>query len=122
MVAILKHGLQQHAQGILLVTDRETGRVLFEGNLRQCIHCQNTWTYKPGSDVRRGFCVRCNGNLCGRPQCDTCYHKERRIEDMEAVAWMNKRVIEAAVRQQQLRKALGDFLRDRGERYFVSGK
>lgn len=36
---------------------------------RQCVHCQFTWTYKPGSGVTRGFCLKCFGLLCARPEC-----------------------------------------------------
>lgn len=40
-----------------------------EGECRQCIHCQFTWEYQPGSGVRRGYCLRCGGFLCARPEC-----------------------------------------------------
>jgi hypothetical protein len=40
-----------------------------EGETHQCIHCQFTWQYKPGSGIERGYCLRHNGFLCGRPEC-----------------------------------------------------
>src|SRR5262249_2008331 len=40
-----------------------------EGEGRQCVHCQFMWEYRPGSGIRRGFCLRCNGWLCGREVC-----------------------------------------------------
>lgn len=93
-------------QGMLLITDIETGKTLFEGDLRQCIHCQNTWVYKPGSGALRGFCMNCNGHLCGRLECQDCYHNEKRIEDIEALARQNRASIEAAVHQVALRERL----------------
>ena len=36
---------------------------------RMCQHCQMKWEYKPGSGTRRGYCMRCNGLLCGKPLC-----------------------------------------------------
>jgi hypothetical protein len=43
------------------------------GETRQCVHCQYTWVYQPGSGNRRGFCTKCNGLLCGSKKCfDSC--------------------------------------------------
>lgn len=106
-VAYLKHGTQQHSQGLLLITDIESGKTLFEGYLRQCSHCQKTWKYRPGSGIRRGFCKMCNGHTCGRSECDACYHKEKRIEDMEAVARRNRAALEALIRQIELKERVG---------------
>ena len=30
-----------------------------EGECRQCVHCQYTWEYRPGSGIERGYCLRC---------------------------------------------------------------
>ena len=97
--------------GFILVTDIDTGKRIFEGEVRQCIHCQYTWRHVPGSGVRRGWCMRCNGFTCGRARCDTCYHKEKQIEDMEAVGRRNRAAINALVRQQALRERIHQFLR-----------
>lgn len=44
-----------------------------ERELRQCILCQATWIYQPGSGARRGFCLHHMGLLCGRKECmDAC--------------------------------------------------
>jgi hypothetical protein len=40
-----------------------------EGETRQCCHCQFIWEYKPGSGIRRGWCLKHNGFLCGREEC-----------------------------------------------------
>jgi hypothetical protein len=47
--------------------DRDGNKI--EKEFRQCIHCQYVWEYKPGSGERRGFCLKCYGLLCGRPEC-----------------------------------------------------
>lgn len=103
---VLLHNVSHHPIGELLVTDRFDGKVLDEGYLRQCVHCQYTWTHRPGSGILRGFCMNCMGHTCGRKACDTCYPKEQRIEDMEAVYLRNKHAVEAAVRIQALRERL----------------
>lgn len=40
-----------------------------EGEVRQCVHCQFLWEYKPGSGTRRGYCMKCQGLMCARPEC-----------------------------------------------------
>jgi hypothetical protein len=100
---MLKQVSRQSA-GEIRVLDRETGKLLFEGSLRQCIHCQFTWTYRQGSGHLSGFCFKCNGFICHKLACQECYHKERRVEDIENVAFRNKQAIEAAVRQQAWRE------------------
>ena len=100
---MLKH-VSNNPVGIVLITDIDTGKTLWEGEVRQCKHCQYTWKYKPGSGNLRGFCWKCNGHTCGRKQCESCYHKEKRVEDLEAIERRNRASIEAAVRQQDLRE------------------
>jgi hypothetical protein len=39
------------------------------GETRQCVHCGFTWEYHPGSGDARGWCVKCNGFVCARPEC-----------------------------------------------------
>jgi hypothetical protein len=57
-----------HKESGYFVTADGEGRKI-EGETRQCVHCQFTWEYKPGSGDVRGFCLKCNGFLCGRPEC-----------------------------------------------------
>lgn len=40
-----------------------------QGECRQCVHCQFTWEYQPGSGTRRGYCLKHDGFLCARPEC-----------------------------------------------------
>lgn len=99
--------------GFITLTELD-GTILHEGELRQCIHCQYTWSHKPGSERPYGLCLKCNGLTCGRPQCDDCYHIEKRLEDMEALERRNRASIEAAVRQQGLREQIYGYLRKKG--------
>lgn len=105
----LRH-VDRRPAGFITVTGLD-GKTLFEGGLRQCIHCQFTWTHKPGSGIVRGFCLLCGGHVCGKPQCDTCYHKEKQIEDTEAIARGNRASINAAVRRQALREQIAGYLK-----------
>ncbi len=118
-MVLLRHGRERDSQGIIIVTCLDTGKTLYEGYVRQCIHCQYTWEYKPGSGIERGFCTNCDGHTCGRVACDSCYHKEKRIEDMEALERMNRAAIEAAVRQQELRELIAA---EHGQRRLPPGR
>jgi hypothetical protein len=40
-----------------------------EGQCRQCVHCQMTWEYRPGSGIRRGYCLKHDGFVCGTDAC-----------------------------------------------------
>jgi hypothetical protein len=40
-----------------------------EGETRQCVHCQHTWEYRPGSGITRGWCMSCHGFVCAREEC-----------------------------------------------------
>lgn len=40
-----------------------------EEEFRQCCHCQCVWVYKPGSGIRRGYCHKHDGWLCGQDAC-----------------------------------------------------
>ena len=102
MAVFLQHTLPgRAAKGIITYTDRFEGTKLFEGDMRQCVHCQKIWTYKMGSGRLSGFCWRCNGYICDKRACLDCYPAEKRVEDMEHIFQRNKRAIEAAYRRQQ---------------------
>jgi len=45
----------------------------------QCVHCGGHWEVKPGSGRVRGFCMNCNGHVCG-PRCSECVPFEKRLE------------------------------------------
>jgi len=54
-----------------------------EGECRQCVHCQYTWEYRPGSGIERGYCLQCGGFICARPQCI--------LEQKQYIDWMRLR-------------------------------
>lgn len=47
-----------------------------EEETRQCVHCQAHWVYRPGSGIRRGYCLKHDGWLCGQ---DACIEEQKRI-------------------------------------------
>lgn len=54
-----------------------------EHDTLQCCHCGIHWEIKPGSGIRRGFCVPCGKVTCGREQCDACLPMEKFIDCVE---------------------------------------
>ncbi len=77
----------KHAKGYFVVKDRETDRVLDEGETLQCRHCQGHWRVKPGSGTKRGWCFNCGGPTCGGQLCETgCLYWERELEIAESRA------------------------------------
>lgn len=50
-----------------------------------CSHCHGQWEVVAGSGKLRGFCNRCAGYVCGRPECmNQCLPFEARLENIEA--------------------------------------
>ncbi len=60
--------IQGHKPAAWTSTLNDSGQAV-EGEQRQCCHCQALWTYQPGSGTTRGYCLSCDGWLCGRPAC-----------------------------------------------------
>ena len=55
-----------------------------EGDTLMCVHCQKHWVIRPGSRMKRGFCLRCNGPTCGKKHCEEhCVPFEKALEMME---------------------------------------
>lgn len=54
-----------------------------EIDMLQCVHCGGHFELRPGSGKVRGFCMRCNGPVCG-PQCAECVPFEQFLENREA--------------------------------------
>lgn len=44
------------------------GRIL-ENDLKRCCHCGNYWKKIIGSGRIRGWCRKCDDDICGRPGC-----------------------------------------------------
>lgn len=51
----------------------EAGAMLIDGvqvaSTVQCVHCSAHWAFQPGSGKLRGWCFKCQGPLCGHPNC-----------------------------------------------------
>lgn len=48
----------------------------------QCCHCGGHFLLTPGSGRVRGFCMNCQGPVCG-PQCERCLPTEKLLECLE---------------------------------------
>ena len=48
----------------------------------QCVHCGCHWVASPGSGRVRGYCMNCNGPVCG-PGCSKCVPMEQMLENIE---------------------------------------
>ncbi len=68
--------------GVIIVSDPGSDKVLVESPTLQCVHCQKHWVPRPGSGNVRGFCMRCNGPVCGL-KCAECIPAEKQLEIME---------------------------------------
>jgi hypothetical protein len=78
--------------GVLISTPHDGGPSVIQDTV-SCIHCGFTWIWGetriagiPGTGVRRGWCTKHMGILCGRPVCVArgCVHRERLLDNMEA--------------------------------------
>lgn len=91
----LQHSVRKPS-GYFTITDPDAPMI--EGETLSCRHCQAIWRVQPGSGIRRGWCHRCAGPLCGKPAClAECVPWERAIEAMEGRAALYRamdRVIE----------------------------
>jgi len=61
------HQTVRRAAGHITIVDPE--RPTIEHDTLQCMHCQRHWIVRPGSGRQRGWCLKCNGPLCGVEQC-----------------------------------------------------
>jgi len=49
----------------------------------KCVHCGGHFVLQPGSGRLRGWCVNCNGMICG-PDCVECVPEEQLLLNLEA--------------------------------------
>lgn len=55
-----------------------------ERDILTCAHCQYTWMVEPGSGKKRGWCLKCQGPICGKARCMAeCEPFERWLEAVE---------------------------------------
>jgi hypothetical protein len=57
---------------------------IVECDILVCCHCRFTWEVIVGSGIQRGFCAKCCGYTCGKPECNVCVPFEQRLENEEA--------------------------------------
>lgn len=82
--------LERIAGGIM-VDGQQVGETL------QCVHCGMHWDRVPGSGRQRGFCLKCNGVLCGKREClIECKPIEKRLDEEAALG------VEVERRRQEL--------------------
>jgi hypothetical protein len=67
---------QRRYAGTILIGDVEVARTI------QCVHCMEHWVPMKGSGRQRGWCMKCNGPVCG-PKCVECRPKEVQLLIME---------------------------------------
>lgn len=68
--------------GTILYADPGADRPLMEVATIQCVHCGKHWIPQRGSGNVRGFCMNCNGYVCG-PDCKECVPVELMLENIE---------------------------------------
>lgn len=71
----------ERVAGAILIDGVQTGETL------QCCHCGMHWDRVPGSGTQRGFCLKCNGVLCGKERClSECKPFEKWLDEEAAAA------------------------------------
>lgn len=73
----------RHDDGYVIVADPGSDKPIMEAKTLQCVHCGGHWIPRPGSGTVRGFCMNCNGPICG-PGCAACIPTEQLLENIEA--------------------------------------
>lgn len=68
--------------GLITVVDPGMDRPLSETPTMQCVHCGRHFAVCPGSGKTRGWCMRCNGPICG-PGCAACVPMEQQLANLE---------------------------------------
>ncbi len=80
------HTASDHLRIGILETIPHDGGPTVTQDLVNCVHCGYIWTWQAGSGRIRGFCMKCNGLLCGRRHCREqvpCRHWMFGIEALE---------------------------------------
>lgn len=87
----------EHGYGI--VFDPGSDKPIEEHGTTQCVHCGGHFIMRKGSGKTRGFCMVCNGIICG-PRCAECKPFERWLEEVEGTK--NPTAVSSAVPQGQV--------------------
>ena len=84
-------------KGRIIIVDPGMDRAVAEIGTAQCVHCSGHFPIQPGSGKIRGFCLRCNGPICG-PKCAKCVPVEQMLENIEHGRPLNFRPIRVGPR------------------------
>lgn len=76
----MSHTLRDN--GLATFIDPGSDKPILEIKTLQCVHCGGHFPHQPGSGKIRGFCMRCNGPICG-PNCQECVPWEAYLEILE---------------------------------------
>lgn len=68
--------------GLIIINDPGADKPILEAKTLQCCHCGGHWVSQPGSGKVRGFCMNCNGPVCG-PKCAECVPLEKWLDEVE---------------------------------------
>jgi hypothetical protein len=78
--------------GTILLDGQEVAQTL------QCRHCQAHFLNVKIPGQERGWCMRCNGPVCPRKECDVCTPFEAWLESVEKGIPIDQLPIKAAIR------------------------
>lgn len=68
--------------GLMTWVEPGADKPLLELKCLSCVHCGGQFPHQPGSGKIRGFCMNCNGPVCG-PGCAECIPTELYLENLE---------------------------------------
>lgn len=68
--------------GRIIISDPGSDKPILEIGTLQCCHCGCHWFPQPGSGRVRGWCMRCNGPICG-PNCARCVPLAQYLDNIE---------------------------------------
>ena len=60
----------------------EDGSTILEVGMVMCCHCGGHFERESGSGIVRGFCMNCNGHVCG-PGCAECVNYEKQLDMLD---------------------------------------
>jgi hypothetical protein len=64
----------KHISGYITIDGKEVASCV------QCVHCGGHYIPRPGSGIKRGYCLNCQGPLCGGPRCRECIPFQKKLE------------------------------------------
>ena len=68
--------------GELILSDPGSDKPVLTVGTLSCCHCGLHFVVQPGSGRTRGFCMNCNGPVCG-PACAACVPTEQFLDNLE---------------------------------------